>query len=566
MKRCLVLLFVSLMFVSSLFSYSVERDENTLNVDNEGFFNLSTTYGASWDSAAVNTNVGGVRLKGTLKVKAQSLFSAIAIEPETGKKVTLNSGASKDITSKDIENGVEFRFGFDSIAITVQIVLSDNGVEIIIPTSLIEESEEYFVSEINILPQLGHASLLDEGYVVIPDGSGAVMSFNNGRTGIYREDVYGLDPVFEKIVTLSRKAKVTIPAFVMVMNGDSLISYVTEGGGIVSIYASPSSSFFPFNSVSFIFTLRHSQEESIQKDASKVVYESPRLYNGNLSVLLIPVEGDDIALSAKKLRDLLPERSYKYTGPVVTFEYAERERFKLLSIPLWMRNRTILTQEQFYESLDIFSEGTTFIFRDWDSSSLSGGLSKKNAVGIDRRLEKMESDAVLNGIDVIYEKNIASLGSSSSKTIRDISGMRTGVFNYLPQSGYKDEESIRYLLSPSYLERNDDEMYLFSTIGEMLWSDYNQKSSASRNETMESIRSLLSDGDYAVTGGLWYSLDNAVLVVDGPDGSNMSNVFDMEIPFYEMVLSGRTGVVSKPINLSENYKNLVLKIFLNVLH
>ena len=85
--------------------------------------------------------------------------------------------------------------------IAVQVVLTEDGFE----TSLIKESfvegETYKFASISLYPLLGTAVSIKEdkspteGYLVIPDGSGVTLDFNNGKENHspYRKRFYGTD-------------------------------------------------------------------------------------------------------------------------------------------------------------------------------------------------------------------------------------------------------------------------------------------------------------------------------------------------------------------------------------
>ena len=57
-----------------------------------------------------------------------------------------------------------------------------DGVECTVPAERIEERGGGMVAKIQLLPYMGAASAAENGCLVVPNGSGAVINFNNGKT------------------------------------------------------------------------------------------------------------------------------------------------------------------------------------------------------------------------------------------------------------------------------------------------------------------------------------------------------------------------------------------------
>lgn len=64
-----------------------------------------------------------------------------------------------------------------------------------IAVDAIEERSSYDLFSVSMLPYFCAASDKDKGFALIPDGSGAVMTLNNGKTAYsaYSQPVYGGD-------------------------------------------------------------------------------------------------------------------------------------------------------------------------------------------------------------------------------------------------------------------------------------------------------------------------------------------------------------------------------------
>lgn len=64
-----------------------------------------------------------------------------------------------------------------------------------VPNEEIEYKSDMPISKIRLLPYFGCAGVDQEGYLLVPDGTGAVIDFNNGKTDVqkYNAQLYGWD-------------------------------------------------------------------------------------------------------------------------------------------------------------------------------------------------------------------------------------------------------------------------------------------------------------------------------------------------------------------------------------
>ena len=90
----------------------------------------------------------------------------------------------RDVTileTEYLDNGVSVTYGFGSIGIyiTVEYLVDEDGLIVRIPMDKVREDTVYLVNTIEVLPFLGAAGDDVDGYLVYPDGSGAVTTYAN---------------------------------------------------------------------------------------------------------------------------------------------------------------------------------------------------------------------------------------------------------------------------------------------------------------------------------------------------------------------------------------------------
>ena len=78
---------------------------------------------------------------------------------------------------------------------TLEWHLGEDNVEAKLPVSAIEERGGGKVYRIQLLPYMAAAGSDENGYMVVPNGSGSLIRFNNGKNSaaVYSQYVYDMD-------------------------------------------------------------------------------------------------------------------------------------------------------------------------------------------------------------------------------------------------------------------------------------------------------------------------------------------------------------------------------------
>ncbi len=189
-------------------------------------------------------------VQGIAKTNMRSAFhlvytNATLKETETNAYAASVSKNSFDI--KNVDNGVRIDYKLDEMkfVIPVQYTLTTDGLRAEILFSEIEENGTNTINRIKFLQYFGTAGEEDNGYLVIPDGSGAIVNFNNQKNSdgvMYNKDVYGIDysKVTESELETSREETVNLPVFGMVKNGYGFLAEIVSGAEIAELNAATS--------------------------------------------------------------------------------------------------------------------------------------------------------------------------------------------------------------------------------------------------------------------------------------------------------------------------------------
>ena len=166
----------------------------------------------------------------------------------------------EDIQTDNAENGIDVEVAdLERFIIPVEYTIDGGDFCARIVTGKIEEPETYTLTGINLLEFFGAGGTDDEGYMFVPDGSGAIVNFNNGKIDApsYNLSVYGEDTSFtRKEGTDYEPASTLIPVFGINRNNKSFIAIIEEGETHASICADISEKTHSYNQVYATFNIR----------------------------------------------------------------------------------------------------------------------------------------------------------------------------------------------------------------------------------------------------------------------------------------------------------------------
>lgn len=256
----------------------------------------------TWYSNPVDKNEDGL----ASGYNKNALLSVITVNYSTDQSVAMTCGGYMSSVSKDglsyrlSEDGsVVFLFDFpnEEFKIPIQYSLTESGFAARILADGIEEYGDNTVCSINFLPFFGAGGVNSEGYMLIPDGSGALIYYNNGKTAAaaYSQTMYGFDNgttdrVGDEKSTKDRKEQqestnivaknATTPAFSVSQSqylpvfgvnqdGGGFLAEITGGDGRTAINANVAGKNTLYNTVWTTYTYRTiASVRQAQKDGS----------------------------------------------------------------------------------------------------------------------------------------------------------------------------------------------------------------------------------------------------------------------------------------------------------
>lgn len=534
--------------------------------------------------------------KGAMRLKLQSLVTGSFYDLQLKKETEFYS-ASQDIVSKrsTIKKGdgaVCIQYSMkNGLGFLVEVMLENGELKIQIPAESIQETERFVFKQFQIAPNLVSASAAQKGYFLLPDGCGAVMNFNNGKSGVYDEPVYGINKAFVYEAYAVSEENIYLPVFGMERDGACLLAVISQGAAISRVRAATNGNETVRNRAYPVFLLREKDEQYITDDVFQTVIQDISCLSSDLEMTYLFGSEGGYSEMASIFRSYIQnqgiEKAKQSDSCVLLSIYgAVKTKQKLFGVPLYDKAQQITSYETAEEILEQFSAQlqTSPVVRlaAWDADTVMGySVNSFQPVGKKRELSKLLDICKKQGIDV-YLSEPFSVVQKAGKGIRLKRDVIRNLANELSiqYSYYHASNSVNfdapyyYLLDSSIVLERAKKLtssltkYEFTGIAiedlsKMCYSNFRKGNVSSQESTkvefQEVLGFLAGQDSLLLESGYYYALPYGNMVYNAPGGSSKQNIMDAEVPFYQMVLSGLKSFTGSPINRMDNRRAALLK-------
>lgn len=165
-----------------------------------------------------------------------------------------------------------------SFTVTLDWRLTEDGVEVAVPYNGLEEFGGGQIRAIQLAPFFGAAGTGETGDLVVPDGSGAVLHFNNGKTTSpqYNKNVYDLDLVDSDFTATQNAETVRLALFGICRENGTILATCEHGASLASITADVAGRNNSYNYAYFTFNLRRT--DTLEIAGEDVIVAEKNLY------------------------------------------------------------------------------------------------------------------------------------------------------------------------------------------------------------------------------------------------------------------------------------------------
>ena len=502
-----------------------------------------------------------------------------------------------------------------SFEIPLEYRLDGDAVDVSIPLSEVKENGGGSIFRIQMLRYFGAAGTEEEGYMLVPNGSGSLINFNNGKTGTspYSEYVYGLDPLSAEYTVRENTTDTKLALYGIFRKDSAVFATIEDGASYALLSAYVSGKVNEYNFVYPTFVVRGNDKLSMfgttGNEADIPIVETNH-YDANLTVkyTMLTEENADYSSAANYYRDRLVREAKltaeETTGDDLKFYYDVLGGVGMTKFFLGTQYQGMYPMTTFEEAeniyTDLYDSGITkqvMNFQGWMNRGYYHDVANKikipHALGGKSDLEALSSRMAADGntfyADVAFQKVtfISKRYSYGNETSRYYGAGYVAEFGLVnpatlrQTSGLGYEENHYYLISPKFLHRYTDAFvkkigkYDISGIslrdlGNELHSDKKRTHIIDREAALDVVTAAL--GDMKDTGksillnaGNDYAFGYADDMINVPLSSNDYYIIDETVPFYEMLIHGYIDYAGSVINLSDTYEksDIVLNLVEN---
>ncbi len=569
-----------------------------------GFFYLENlTTGKKWYSVPVDIEDD----KLTKGVSRTNMRSQIVVEylsrpDEAWSDYALSTNSYSGSAMQDgisvakIDSGIRVTYHFPAIDITVAVdyTLKDDHFNASIPLDQIKDDGEFSLMSVNLLPVFGAGNWEAEGQLLVPDGSGALIEFNNQvqMSNNYKAMIYGeeLTTVPEKKSTITETVR--LPVFGTITEGNALFGVVTQGDASAYITAVNGHARSGYNAVSSIFQYRFLQAQLNmfnKKNVNIVASPAAGIDSYNVRYYLLDGEQADFVGMATVYREYLikekglTKQTSKPSFHVDALGFYEEEASILGIIP-YTKKISLTTYEQAKRIAEELTKGgissLTMRYIGWNNNGVTNVKIPKSATPINALGGKTGFAALTDYFNqqqysLYPEADLLTFQKSGNGVSVNKNAIRTvfGKIVYRPDyilSNYvtKLDTDITAVLSPNKIEQVAN-TYLESlkkqgittvslgNLGDYCYANYYLKNSINRSLFPQQVEAVLKQYKEAgmavsVSGGNAFTLPYVSLVTNVPISSSGYDVFDKDVPFYQTVLHGYVPYTTEPIAQTAN--------------
>lgn len=499
--------------------------------------------------------------------------------------VTLVDEYPSSFMACELENGVTVEKTADGIAVSLHFVqegitvplsvrLTETGVKATVDVTKVKEEGGKALMAINLLPYFGAGGVADTGYIVVPDGCGGLIEFNNGKQSLnrYQESVYGLDRILlgEDKTKLNENAP--LPLFGIKNGAAAFAAIITEGDAAAIITAGVSKKGGGYNNAYAGFTLRSSSTVNLAgKDI--LIYEegASHLQTCEVDYRLLTGDKADYTGMAKTYAAYLQEElglkaNRKEAAALFCEVYgAVRIDRSILGIPAKV-TKPLTTFEQaqlLVEALqDKGVDNVLLDYENYDKAALRGKLAKTIApdsklggkrgyTRLTEALQELGVPLISNYSPLLFSKsgNGFSARRHVAKAFAGLPGVK---YTFDLATAAANTANKTYYLSPDRVNAAA-ERYMKSydtartgavginSLAQMLYSDFASETGG-RQQTLESFSAAAATvgekSDVYVRGGAAYLLASTDYIFDMADDDSKYDLVDYRIPLFQLAVSG----------------------------
>ena len=519
---------------------------------------------------------------------------------ESNKKKIEGYWAEVNYTQEDYEIDQQLVAGSkdnSGAVFNVSLIYRLDGSDLVVevPYTDIRYKAEYPLTYVTLLPMFGAAGTADEGFLFIPEGGGALINFNNGKTlqNSYYANVFGWDYAVGR-KELINETRNTFPVFGMAKNGGSFLCFMEGATSYGGIQADISGRYNSYNTVSAKYNVIHAEQYNVSAKTAQLVYmfekEVPqdtvihryRFLDSDNYVDMANAYGD-------YLKETYPEMAEAVASEVNPVSVELVGAIDKTVVKFGVPVDSVVATTTFQQAQDIISDLTDRGVRNLNvrmAGWANGGVTQQVFTDVDILRELGGKKSMTALIAKAKELNVPVYFDGVNCFAYD-SGILEGFVPFTDAARYANRVQIEllpfdvvqyqtadwldsyYLVRPEYAKKNADNMLAelkklgaygvsFRDVGYLLSADYNPKKTTTREETkalnIQTLKDAKANGQQVmIRMGNDYAVPYANIITDMDLTGTAYSIIDQAVPFYQIALHGMKDYTGDPINLAGDY-------------
>lgn len=504
---------------------------------------------------------------------------------------------------------IDYNFPLQGIAISIEFLLKPFGITVRIPIDSIKEPEKIKLNRIWFLPYFLSARKEDKGYLVIPDGSGALVRFDKAY---YTErgfelPLYGYDfglPFYDMPPKIEG---IRMPVFGIKKGNTGIVGIIRSGDFETSI-----ATYIPGNGTSYfrvypIFTYRsiHKfllyEREASTGQSGEVVDVlvnkiSPTSLNRDIIVDYYFLNGENITYSemAKVVRDYLIENGLLNKKEIkFSFNLSLIGGIKIKTTTLGVPVTKLQPLTTFSEAIKILEElrknnveNINLIYKGFQPSGylakITNGIKFENKLGGLKGFNQLKNYCERNNINLALSAEVIEVheegnGFSSARDgNRYLNNGLAFMYKWDPVTKKKNRDYNPWFIVlpskvPYYLnnfvkdaKKLGIKAIAIENIGDYIYSQNKRPNVLLRSDVIniikESLDAISKETQLIFTHGNFYVLPYANILLNVPLDNSNYGVETEPIPLYQLIVHGYIPYTGKAGNLRENQKKEFLRM------
>ncbi|HHU55209.1 MAG TPA: hypothetical protein GXZ48_00765 [Acholeplasmataceae bacterium] len=502
--------------------------------------------------------------------------------------------------------GVESSTTLERFQVGIQFKLTDDGLEATIMGETLKDYEEgkndpnyqhnFQLTSIDVLPELTKTTDTEaEGMMVIPDGSGAVIKFNNKKDllnySAYNKDIYGKEKAFVEKNASPAMMPIMFNMFGYIDNTQNkgVLAILEKGAAQSSIYADTARTGLERNVIYFNSRVR--QKEDVEAGAGWNVSSFPKwtkkIYKNDLVYKYIFLEDDELNYVglANRYREYLMTKyglveKDNTTENLVNLDFLGAfERYDMFLGIKYMKDDSLTTFKEAEEVVkELLTSGVNTIsvsYHSWTKDEMEPKASRKFKVspvlGKAQGLKELNEYLESQNIDFYPVVNVGSTKGykypfgNNKYTARGVGNAYARHYPFDLATLMPDKKMTpTYYLSPNYYKSLLENMLpsykklevggaYIPDLGNIRLGSYRKKNEiyahTGTEYQLQALQIAANEiGKLKLSAPFDYALQYADLIVDVPLDTTQFGIIDYTIPFYQLVVSGLVDYTTDYIN------------------